>query len=124
MVTELLRLDGPVQAVGRTATRDHVVDDITIRVGDPVLVVLAAANRDPAIFTEPEHFQPNRVGPAPLMFGHGAHYCLGAALARLEIAIALRHVLARNPSLAGHPTWRDTPAIRGPATVPTVFAEP
>jgi cytochrome P450 len=124
VVTELLRLDGAVQAVGRTATCDHVVDGVTIRAGEPALVVLAAANRDPAVFTRPENFQPDRGGPAPLMFGYGAHYCLGAALARLEIATALGHILARRPALCGNPTWRDTPAIRGPLTVPTVFAEP
>jgi cytochrome P450 len=80
---------------------------VTIRAGAPALVVLAA-NRDPAAFTRPDHFQPNRPGPAPLTFGYGAHYCLGTAIARLEIATALRHVLARRPAvwapdLAGHP---------------------
>lgn len=50
LIAELLRLDGPVQAVGRTATRDHVVNDVVIRAGEPVLVVLAAANRDPVPF--------------------------------------------------------------------------
>jgi cytochrome P450 len=121
MITELLRLDGPVQAVGRTAICDHVLDDVTIPAGDPALVVIAAANRDPAVFDRPGEFQPARRGPPPLAFGYGAHYCLGAALARLELATALRHVLARRPALCGHPTWRDTPAIRGPLGVPTVF---
>jgi cytochrome P450 len=121
MITELLRLDGPVQAVGRTAICDHVLDDVTIPAGDPALVVIAAANRDPAVFDRPGEFQPARRGPPPLAFRYGAHYCLGAALARLELATALRHVLARRPALCGHPTWRDTPAIRGPLGVPTVF---
>jgi cytochrome P450 len=120
-ITELLRLDGPVQAVGRTATRDHVLGDVTIRAGEPALVVIAAANRDPAVFDRPGEFQPARSGPPPLAFGYGAHYCLGAALARLELAAALRRVLARRPVLGGHPTWRDTPAIRGPLTLPVVF---
>lgn len=122
LITELLRLDGPVQAVGRTATADHVIDDIIILAGQPALVVIAAANRDPAIFNRPHQLQTDRTGPAPLAFGYGAHYCLGAALARLEIAIALQHVLARRPALGSRPTWRDTPAIRGPLTIPTVFA--
>jgi cytochrome P450 len=56
-----------------------------------------------------------------LSFGYGAHYCLGAALARLEITVALRQILARNPVLAGSVAWRDTPAIRGPLNVPMVF---
>jgi cytochrome P450 len=116
-------LDGPVQAIGRTATRDHVIDDVTIRATEPVLIVLAAANRDPAVFTQPDQLQPGRAGPAPLAFGHGPHYCLGAALARLEITIALRKVSARRINLCGEPTWRDTPAIRGPLTVPITFAD-
>jgi cytochrome P450 len=122
LVTELLRLDGPVQAVGRTATVDHVLDGVVIHAGEPALVVLAAANRDPAVFDHPDQLRTDRSGPAPLAFGYGAHYCLGAALARLEIAIALRHVLARRPSVSRPPTWRDTPAIRGPLTIPTRFA--
>lgn len=121
LMTELLRLDGPVQAVGRTATSDHVVDGVMIRANQPVLVVLAAANRDPEDFTEPNQLRLGRIGPAPLAFGHGSHYCLGAALARLEIQIALRKVLARRLTLCGSPEWRDTPAIRGPSTLPAVF---
>lgn len=122
LCTELLRLDGPVQAVGRTATCDHVIDGVTIRATEPVLVVLAAANRDPAVFTQPDRLQPERVGPAPLAFGYGSHYCLGAALARLEMAVALQKVLARGLMLRGDPTWREIPAIRGPLTVPAVFS--
>lgn len=122
LITELLRLDGPAQAVGRTATRDHVINDVNIHAGEPALVVLAAANRDPAIFNSPDQLRTDRPGPAPLTFGHGAHYCLGAALARLEIAATLQQVLARRPTLCGNPTWRDNPAIRGPQTLPCRFA--
>jgi cytochrome P450 len=124
LITELLRLDGPVQAVGRTATCDHLVSEATIRAGEPVLVVLAAANRDPAIFNNPNQFQPHRTDLAPLTFGYGAHYCLGAALARLEITTALKHVLDRRPALRGEPQWRNTPAIRGPQTLPCTFTNP
>lgn len=121
LITELLRMDGPVQAVGRTATANQTIEGTAIRAGDPALVVLGAANRDPVVFNRPEQFRLDRPGPAPIMFGYGAHYCLGAALARLEIAIALRHLLARRPALRGDPIWRDTPAIRGPQNVPCVF---
>jgi cytochrome P450 len=121
LVTELLRLDGPAQAVVRTATHDHTFSDVTINAGEPALVVLAAANRDPAIFNSPDQLQTDRPGPAPLTFGHGAHYCLGAALARLETTTALQQVLARRPTLCGNPTWRDNPAIRGPQTLPCRF---
>lgn len=116
--TELLRLDAPVQATARTATTDHHIDGVTIAKGDAVVVCLAAANRDPHIYPDPDHFQPDRAGPPPLTFGHGAHYCLGVALARMEIIAALRILLRRKPLLAGPPIWRDTRAIRGPQTIP------
>jgi cytochrome P450 len=121
LVTELLRLDGPVQAVTRTATHDHLINDTIVHAGQSVLVVLAAANRDPAVFTEPDQLRPERSGPSPIAFGHGAHYCLGAALARREIATALRHLKARRPELVATPIWRDTPAVRGPQTMTMVF---
>jgi cytochrome P450 len=62
-----------VQSVGRTATHDHVIDDLTIRAGESAVVVLAAANRDPAVFTSPNQFRLDRPGPAPLTFGYGTH---------------------------------------------------
>lgn len=122
LCAELLRLDGPVQAVGRTATREHIIDGVAVRATEPVLVVLAAANRDPAVFTEPDRFQPERTGPAPLALGYGAHYCLGAALARLELTVALRKLLPRRLRMSGNPVWRNTPAIRGPLRIPATFS--
>jgi cytochrome P450 len=121
LISELLRLDAPVQATARTPTQNQLVGDVEIAAGQPVLVVVAAANRDPAIFDEPDQLRLHRGGPAPLAFGYGAHYCLGAALARLEATVALRRILARNPVLAAPPMWRDTPAIRGPLNVPMIF---
>jgi cytochrome P450 len=121
LVTELLRLDGPVQTTARIATRDQVIGDVEVNAGQQALVVVAAANRDPAVFASPDEFRLDRRGPAPLSFGYGAHYCLGAPLARLETSIALREILTRRPRVAGPVTWRDTTAIRGPLDVPTVF---
>ncbi|MGH3560777.1 MAG: cytochrome P450, partial [Mycobacterium sp.] len=118
---ELLRLDGPVQATARTATENQRIGDVDIAVGSQALVVIAAANRDPAVFDQPDQFRLGRDEPAPLSFGYGAHYCLGAALARLETTVALRRILARSPVLAGSVSWRDTPAIRGPLNLPMVF---
>jgi cytochrome P450 len=119
-VTELLRLDGPVQATARTATQNQLIGNVEIATGQQVLVVIAAANRDPGVFDEPDQFRLGR-GLAPLAFGYGAHYCLGAALARLQATVALRHSLAPRPVLCGPATWRDTPAIRGPGSVPMIF---
>jgi cytochrome P450 len=121
LLNELLRLDGPVQATARTATQSHGFGEATIAEGDQVLVVIGAANRDPTVFDRPARFQLSRTGPPPLTFGYGAHYCLGASLARLEATVALRQILARKPQLIAPPTWRDTPAIRGPLMVPMRF---
>jgi cytochrome P450 len=121
VITELLRLDGPVQATLRTAIEDTAVGGVVVNAGSTALVVVAAANRDPYAFDEPEEFRPGRTGAAPLTFGYGAHHCLGASLARLEITAALQKILARQPSLVGAPVWRATPAIRGPQTLPITF---
>jgi cytochrome P450 len=114
LVTELLRLDGPLQSTVRAATDNHVLGNVDIAAGQSVAVAVAAANRDPAVFTEPDRFRLDRTGPAPLSFGYGAHYCLGAALAQLELTVALPKILARQPAIAGSVSWRNTPAIRGP----------
>ena len=121
VLTELLRLDGPVQATARTATQDQRVGGAEITAGQQALVVLAAANRDPKTFDRAAEFRLDRRGDAPLAFGYGAHYCLGSALARLEITVALRHIFARTPTMTAPAIWRDTPAIRGPLHVPMVF---
>jgi cytochrome P450 len=121
LVTELIRFDGPVQSTARTATADQIVGGAEIRSGESVLVVVAAANRDPEAFDEPARFRLDRHGPAPLSFGYGAHYCLGAALAQLELSTALPKILARQPVLTAPAQWRDTPAIRGPLSVPVMF---
>lgn len=124
LITELLRLDGPVQATPiRTATEDQVVAGAEISSGQQALVVIAAANRDPAVFDQPGQVRLGRNAPGPLSFGHGAHHCLGASLARLETTVALRKTLARSPELAGPVVWHDTPAIRGPLRVPIIFGE-
>ncbi len=124
LVTELLRLNGPVQSTARTATADHVIAGVEIQSGQSVLAVIAAANRDPMVFDEPGRFRLDRDAPAPLSFGYGAHYCLGAALAQLELSTAIPKILARKPVLAGPVQWRDTPAVRGPLNVPIVFTAP
>jgi cytochrome P450 len=121
LIKELLRLDGPVQATARTAIEDQVIGGAEIAGGQQALVIIAAANRDPTVFDQPDQLHVQRRGPAPLAFGYGAHYCLGAALAQLEIRAALEKFAARQPNLAGPVTWRDTPAIRGPLSVPIMF---
>ena len=81
LVTELLRLDGPVQSTTmRTPTEIRLLGEAEISAGQQVLVVIAAANRDPAVFDQPDQLRLGRDEPAPSAFGYGAHRCLGAGL--------------------------------------------
>jgi cytochrome P450 len=94
-VEEFLRLDSPVQTgTERFATEDMRIGDTLIRRGDMLLVSLAAANRDPARFAEPDTFQLGR-STGHVAFGHGVHHCLGAQLARMEAEVAVTTLLTR-----------------------------
>ncbi|WP_231607958.1 cytochrome P450 family protein [Streptacidiphilus albus] len=98
-VEETIRFDGPVElAIRRFATEDVEISGVVIPAGDPVLVALASAHRDPAAFTCPNRMTPGRTEQGHLGFGHGPHYCLGAALARLEIVTAVTVLLERYPA--------------------------
>ncbi|MFB7090994.1 cytochrome P450 [Streptomyces sp. NPDC056296] len=126
-VEELLRYDGPVElATWRFATAPLVIGQQRIAPGDPVLVVLAAANRDPARFGEPDTLDLNRRDNQHLGYGHGIHYCLGAPLARLEGRTALETLLRRLPDLelATDPDdlrWRGGLIMRGLRDLPVRF---
>ncbi|MEU7476256.1 cytochrome P450 [Lentzea sp. NPDC042327] len=100
-VEELVRFDPPVQAVGRWAHEDAVVAGYPIPAGAKVMVVLGAANRDPARFTAPDSLLFDRPGGRNTGFGLGIHYCLGATLARAELEIGLGLLL---PALGGFST--------------------
>ena len=99
-VNELLRYDPPVQLTARRALEDVELAGQLIHAGEPVNVILAAANRDPAQFADPEQLDIRRRENRHLSFGHGIHFCPGAALARLEGQIALTTILRRLPNLA------------------------
>jgi cytochrome P450 len=73
LISELLRLDGPLQAVGRTATRDQILGGVAICAGEPAVAAIGAANRDPEVFSWPRRLEIDRPGPAPLTFGYGPH---------------------------------------------------
>jgi cytochrome P450 len=115
-VEELLRYDSPVQIAARTAYEDLSVDGHLIESGSTVLCLLGAANRDPARYSDPDRFDVGRSEGAPLSFGSGIHFCLGAALARLEGQIVLDRLLDRfsTVELVGdRPTHRDSLTLRG-----------
>ncbi len=122
VVDEVLRLDGPAQAVFRVATSRHEIAGHAVEPGERAVVVIAAANRDPDIFDDPDRFRIDRDQRLPnLAFGHGPHRCLGAALARLEVQIMLRALILRDPELAGTAVVRDTAILRGFDEVPILF---
>jgi cytochrome P450 len=124
-VEEFLRYEPPVQtAVARFALRDVEVDGVLVPEGTIVGAVIAAANRDPARFTDPDRVDIDRSDNHPLTFAPGIHYCLGASVARLEGEIAIDTAIRRFPGLAlidDHPPMRNTCALgqnpRGPLSL-------
>ena len=114
-VEELLRFDSPVQIVSRITTAPVELGGLTVPAGEHVVAYLGAGNRDPGRFTDPHRLDLGREDNAPLSFGGGSHYCLGAPLARLEAQLALPALLRRFPglSLTGSPQRRNSLSIRG-----------
>jgi cytochrome P450 len=100
VVEETLRYDTPVQAVSRAASQDTVIGGVEIPAGTKINPFLAAANRDPLCFPEPDRFDLRRTGTKNISFGGGVHFCLGSALARLEGAVVFRALVERFPKLA------------------------
>ena len=98
-IEELMRLVSPNQFIRRQAREDVILGEQTIRAGDAVMLILAAANRDPEAFPEPDRFVFDRPNRQTVALGHGIHYCLGAPLARLEGRIALQTVFERWPAV-------------------------
>jgi cytochrome P450 len=119
-VEETLRYDSPVQLTGRWSKEPMTVAGVEIEPYEQILMLLGAGNRDPDRFSDPATFDPMREGNQPLSFGGGAHYCMGAPLARLEAQVALPLLLRRFPDLhlAGDPVHRDRLTLRGYATLP------
>jgi cytochrome P450 len=110
-VEELIRLHGPVRIIGRTALEDHDLGGVRIPQGQQVLLRLDQAAQDPRHWTDPTRLDLGRAGPAHLGFGTGIHFCLGAALARMEASIALVGLFDRYPRIAltgPAPTWRES----------------
>jgi cytochrome P450 len=120
-VDEILRIDPPVLLTGRTAARRTKVSGITVPAGALVTTVLAAANRDPDVFSDPDVFDVARPNAKEhLSFSAGRHFCLGAALARMEGEVGLRMLFDRYPDLRMLPgaRRRDTRILRGYARLP------
>jgi len=126
-IDELLRFNGPVLTPAPRFARDDLeVGGQQIRRGDLVLVSLGSANHDEAAFTDPDALDIARALNRHIAFGQGAHFCLGAPLARLEGDIAFRTLLRRMPALRlnaprEHIQWRGTVNLRGLTALPVAF---
>lgn len=127
LIEEALRFDGPAHtATMRHTTMPVVLGGVEIGAGEFVIVGLAAASRDPAKFPDADRFDPDRGSSAHLAFGHGIHYCVGAALARLEGDIAINTLFRSFPALqlasGEDPPWRFS-FMRGRCSLPIVLHE-
>ncbi|SHN38343.1 cytochrome P450 [Cryptosporangium aurantiacum] len=119
-VEELLRFDGPIKVLNRWVVSETQIQGRTIAPGQRVHLVLAAANRDPEKFTDPDVLDLGRSPNPHVAFGKGIHACIGAQLARMETRIALARVVARMPglALAGEPQWKASLASRSLEALP------
>jgi cytochrome P450 len=122
-IEEMLRYDGPVQSTFRTTTRECELGGLPVATGAGIFVIIAAANRDPAQFPDPDRFDLTRTPNEHVAFGDGIHFCIGAPLARLEASIAFEAMLARFPNLklknADAPlTYKGSYFLRGLSSLP------
>ena len=123
-VEEVLRHSPIAGGTFRTADVDVELCGVIIPAGTLVIVNAAAANRDPAVFDDPDHLDITREGPAAMLtFGGGVHYCLGSHLARAELVEALTVMPSRmpNPRRTGPAPWKPLTGLSGPVTLPIEF---
>ncbi len=121
--SEVLRCESPVQFLTRSAPADVELAGQPLARGEVVLLMVGAGNRDPDRFADPDTFDPGRKQLPSLGFGAGAHYCLGAAVARAELQIALPRLFERFPrlALAGDPVGGHSLFLRGMKSVPVTL---
>jgi len=123
-VEEVLRYDPPVQFTARVALDDIDIDRTTLERGGQAILLLAAGNRDPEQFADPDSFDVGRQDNRHLAFGLGAHFCLGAPLARVEGQVALEAVASRLDHLSlavEQPEYKENIVLRGLAGLPVTF---
>jgi cytochrome P450 len=120
-VEELLRYDAPSPVQGRYTKRDVTYNGTLIPAGSRIALLTGSAGRDERQYENPDVLDVERTGIRHISFGHGSHFCLGAALARLEARVALEETLSRFPAWdvdEDAVTYVHTNTVRGPASVP------
>jgi cytochrome P450 len=122
-IEELMRYDSPLQLFERTATEDVAIGGVTVERGQKIAALLGAANRDPAVFADPDAFDVGRADNPHISFGAGVHFCIGAPLARVELQASFAALLGRTSvlELGGEPVRRPEFVIRGLAELPVVL---
>ena len=124
-IEELLRFDSSVQMTGRATVAEVEVGGVTLPAGESVVMLLGAANRDPAQYADPDRLDVGRQNIRPMSFGGGIHHCLGAQLARLEGELVFTALIERFPNLElpekDKPDWRRNFTLRGLNKLPAVW---
>jgi cytochrome P450 len=122
-IEELIRYDSPLQLFERTATTDVEIGGVTVERGQRIAALLGAANRDPAVFENPDTLDVGRTDNAHITFGAGVHFCIGAPLARVELQASFGALLDRTTTfeLGAEPRRRPEFVIRGLETLPVVL---
>jgi cytochrome P450 len=126
-IEEILRYECPVQAVARTVAEPIEFGGIEFRKDELIVGLIGAANRDPAVFPDPDRLDVTRERLKPLSFGGGIHFCIGAQLARIEAEVVFSTLLRRMPDLRltdTEPRWRESFTLRGLTTLPVSWASP
>ncbi|MGY1689019.1 cytochrome P450 [Geodermatophilus sp. SYSU D01105] len=122
-IEELMRFDSPLQLFERTATADVGIGGVTVPEGQKIAALLGSANRDPAVFPDPDTLDVGRTDNPQISFGAGVHFCIGAPLARVELQASFGALLARTSrlELGGEPVRRPEFVIRGLSDLPVVL---
>ena len=123
-VEEMMRYDTPLQLFRRWVLEDVIYEGVELQQGMEIGLMFGAANRDPAVFDQPDTFDITRQPNPHIAFGGGVHYCLGAPLARLELQIAVKTLIERFPALridGPDPVYRPAYVIRGLQSFPVTF---
>jgi hypothetical protein len=123
-IEELMRFDSPLQLFERTATEDVAIGGVTVERGQKIAALLGSANRDPAVFTDPDTLDVGRTDNAHISFGAGVHFCIGAPLARVELQASFGALLDRTSTLelGREPVRRPEFVIRGLRELPVVLS--